>query len=246
MTDAETETVAPAVPPELEEGPMAEDDEHGKKRRAKKKRAREEPAPEAAAEPAPDEDADDDLPAEASARAPEELVRAVSALVFASPDPLTLGRIAKLVAADGGARPSRPELEAALDAIRERLTAAGLGLELRAIAGGWQLLTADAASETVQKLFQERKVERVSPAALETLAVIAYRQPVTKAEIEAIRGVQAGPILRNLVDRGLVKVTGRAEQPGHPLQYGTTRLFLERFGLADLGDLPRDGELARD
>ena len=89
-------------------------------------------------------------------------------------------------------------------------------------------------------------MERVSPAGLETLAIVAYRQPVTKAEIEAIRGVQAGPVLRSLVDRGLVKVTGRADQPGAPLQYGTTREFLDRFGLASLKELPRDAELVRD
>ena len=78
------------------------------------------------------------------------------------------------------------------------------------------------------------------------LAIVAYRQPVTKAEIEAIRGVQAGPILRSLVDRALVKVTGRADVPGHPLQYGTTKDFLDRFGLMGLDELPRDAELARD
>ncbi len=76
--------------------------------------------------------------------------------------------------------------------------------------------------------------------------MIAYRQPVSKAEIEAIRGVQAGPILRSLIERGLVRVTGRADVPGHPLQYGTTREFLDRFGLASLAELPRDSELTKD
>ena len=84
------------------------------------------------------------------------------------------------------------------------------------------------------------------PRGAETPAIVAYRQPVTKAEIEAIRGVQAGPILRSLVDRGLAKVTGRADVPGHPLQYGTTKEFLDRFGLMGLEDLPRDAELAKD
>jgi segregation and condensation protein B len=97
----------------------------------------------------------------------------------------------------------------------------------------------------VKRLFVDRTSERISPAALETLAVVAYRQPVTKAEIEAIRGVQVGPILRTLVDRGLAKVVGRADVPGHPLQYGTTKSFLDRFGLSGLDDLPRDSELAR-
>jgi segregation and condensation protein B len=100
--------------------------------------------------------------------------------------------------------------------------------------------------EVVQRLFKARKAERVSAAALETLAVVAYRQPVSKAEIEAIRGVQAGPILRSLIERGLVRVTGRADVPGHPLQYGTTKAFLDRFGLESVAELPRDGELTRD
>ena len=88
-------------------------------------------------------------------------------------------------------------------------------------------------------------MERISAAALESLSIVAYRQPVTKAEVEAIRGVQAGPVLRALVDRGLVKVVGRADVPGSPLQYGTTPEFLDRFGLLDLDELPRDAELAR-
>ena len=101
-------------------------------------------------------------------------------------------------------------------------------------------------AETVASLSRERRDEKVSPAALETLAVVAYRQPVTKAEIEAIRGVQVGPILRALVDRGLVRVAGRSDDPGRALLYGTTRQFLDVFGLASLSDLPRDGELLKD
>ena len=169
----------------------------------------------------------------------EEHLRAIAALVFASPEPIGEKKLAGLVG--GGAARAR----AALEAIREKLRASGLPLELRSIAGGWQILTTPDTTEVVKRLFQERKVERISPAALETLAVVAYRQPVTKAEIEAIRGVQAGPILRSLVDRDLVRVTGRADVPGHPLQYGTTKTFLERFGLSGLEDLPRDSELTR-
>jgi len=174
----------------------------------------------------------------------EELLRAVAALVFASPEPITERKIASLVAGEGGASETA-RTAAALATLRERLAASGLPLELRTIAGGWQILTSPDTSEVVKRLFQDRKAERISPAALETLAVVAYRQPVTKAEIEAIRGVQVGPILRSLVDRDLVKVTGRADVPGHPLQYGTTKTFLDRFGLGGLDDLPRDSELTR-
>jgi len=170
----------------------------------------------------------------------DELPRAVAALIYASPEPLSERRLSALL---GDAPPAR--VRAALDTVKARLESSNLPLELRAIAGGFQIQTASDLGPIVRRLFEDRKVERISPAALETLAIVAYRQPVTKAEIEAIRGVQAGPILRTLVDRGLVKVTGRADVPGHPLQYGTTREFLDRFGLSGPSDLPRDSELAR-
>jgi segregation and condensation protein B len=169
------------------------------------------------------------------------LEQAVAALVYASPDPLSERALCDLL--DGA---ERERVRQALESLRERLAASGLPLELREIAGGWQVLTSSGVGPYVQRLAKVRKAERISGAALETLAIVAYRQPVTKAEIEAIRGVQAGPILRTLVDRGLVRVTGRADVPGRPLEYGTTREFLERFGLARIEDLPRDGELAKD
>ncbi len=171
----------------------------------------------------------------------EELVQSVSALVFASPEPLSERRLVQLL--DG---PRIERVRGALEHVRERLAACSLPLELRLIAGGYQILTRPELGPLVQRLFKVRKAERISAAALETLAVIAYRQPVTKAEIEAIRGVQAGPILRTLVDRGLVRVEGRADVPGHPLQYATTRTFLDRFGLGTLDELPRDSELTKD
>jgi segregation and condensation protein B len=168
-----------------------------------------------------------------------ELEQAVAALVYASPDPLSERRIQGLL---GDPRIER--VRAALETLRVRLESSGLPLGLQAIAGGWQILTRPELGAFVQRLAKVRKAERISGAALETLSIVAYRQPVTKAEIEAIRGVQAGPILRALVDRGLVRVCGRADVPGRPLQYGTTREFLERFGLGSIEDLPRDGELA--
>jgi segregation and condensation protein B len=172
---------------------------------------------------------------------PEELVRATAALLLASPEALSVRRLADLL---GGTKPK--VAAAALSELGRRFEAAGLPFVVRELAGGWRLFTDPAMAEVVARLDASRKQEKISPAALETLAIVAYRQPVTKAEIEAIRGVQAGPILRTLVDRGLVKVAGRAEQPGAPLLYGTTQAFLDRFGLGSLADLPRDGELARD
>jgi segregation and condensation protein B len=171
----------------------------------------------------------------------DELVRHLAALLFASSDPLGVDRLVQLLD-----RPRRPRVVAALELLTQKLSETGLPLEVRAIRGGHTLMTSADLGEVVGRLGKGNAVERISPAALETLAVIAYRQPVTKAEVEAIRGVQAGPILRSLVDRGLVRVLGRADVPGHPLQYGTDKEFLDRFGLMDLGDLPRDSELARD
>jgi segregation and condensation protein B len=170
-----------------------------------------------------------------------ELERELAVLLFASEEPLSTARLVELLE-----RPAQARVRAALERLRARLEASGLPVLLREIAGGWRFLSDPEQAPVVARLKDEPKPERISAAALETLAIIAYRQPVSKAEIEAIRGVQAGPVLRNLVDRGLVRITGRAELPGQPLLYGTTRDFLERFGLAALADLPRDGELNED
>ena len=194
--------------------------------------APEQAAPEEEAEAAADE------PGPGAKLSDEELRREVCALLFASPEALSEGRLVQLTQGAPRAR-----IRTALTELEADLAASPLPLEVRKLAGGWRLMTAAEVSEVIARLFQARKSERLSAAGLETLSVVAYRQPVTKAEIEAIRGVQCGPMLRTLVDRGLVKVTGRAEQPGSPLQYGTTKEFLDRFGLGGLDELPRDGEL---
>lgn len=166
------------------------------------------------------------------------LGKVLFALLFASPEPLSLGRLKDLTESPV------QHVRAGLDALEEQVAASELPLILRSIAGGFRLFSAPEVADIVTRLLKVRKAEQISPAALETLAIVAYRQPTTKAEVEAIRGVQAGPMLRGLIDRGLVKVTGRADQPGSPLQYGTTREFLDRFGLENLKALPRDNELA--
>ena len=171
----------------------------------------------------------------------EELDRRLTALIYASPEPLSSRRLADLLE-----RPDPKRVTTSLERLKERLESTGLPLELKKIAGGWRILTSTDLDPIVGELVISRRTERMSPASLETLSIVAYRQPVTKGEVEAIRGVGAGPMLRSLVDRGLVKVVGRAKQPGSPLQYGTTREFLDRFGLGALKDLPRDDELTRD
>jgi segregation and condensation protein B len=114
----------------------------------------------------------------------------------------------------------------------------GLPVELARTGDTVKWMSGSETFPYLQRLRGVKKLERLSPAALETLAVIAYRQPVMRGEIEAIRGVKAGPMLRTLLHHKLVRVTGRADVPGRPLQYGTTQQFLERFGLASLQELP--------
>jgi segregation and condensation protein B len=162
----------------------------------------------------------------------------MAALLFSSPDAMGPARLRVLLQ-----RPSAGRVRQAIEGLNAELEASPLPIVLTKIAGGWRLLTDPQLGDVVARMRKEQRPEKITGAAMETLAIVAYRQPVTKAEVEAIRGVQAGPMLRTLVDRGLACVSGRADLPGSPLQYGTTKDFLERFGLDTLQDLPRDGEL---
>ena len=119
------------------------------------------------------------------------------------------------------------------------------GFAIEEVAGGFQMLTRKEFADYVSQLQSGGGSGRLSQAALETLAVVAYKQPVTRADIEAIRGVQAGPLLRTLLQKGLVRITGRAEVLGRPLLYGTTKKFLEHFGLKSLNELPKVEELPK-
>ncbi|HZE12728.1 MAG TPA: SMC-Scp complex subunit ScpB, partial [Chthoniobacterales bacterium] len=112
-------------------------------------------------------------------------------------------------------------------------------------AEGWQLVSDPAYASWVRQLFPALKPARLTPPSLETLAIIAYRQPITHADIEAVRGVAVDGVLQNLMERGLVKITGRAEVPGRPLLYDTTEFFLEHFGLRNLDELPNAEELRK-
>ncbi|MEW6488675.1 MAG: SMC-Scp complex subunit ScpB [Thermodesulfobacteriota bacterium] len=163
---------------------------------------------------------------------PETLVRAVEALLFASPEPLPLSRLAEVFAPDG-VEPDR--VRDALGELEARC--AGRGVELREVAGGYQLRTRPELAPWLARLEAPRAV-RFSRAALETLAIVAYRQPVTRAELEEVRGVDCGGVLKLLLDRGLARILGKKDVPGRPLLYGTTRKFLEAFGLSSLGELP--------
>ena len=138
----------------------------------------------------------------------------------------------------------RENVDAALIELRDHYETDGHGVELLEVAGGWQILTRPEYTEAIERAQLAARPQRLSSAALETLAIIAYRQPIGRAEIEEIRGVNAGAILKSLHERALVDVVGRGEGMGRPLLYGTTPSFLEQLALRHLEELPRADELA--
>lgn len=158
----------------------------------------------------------------------------IEALLFSTNEPLTVPKISGLIK---GAETK--QVRESLFELQKEYDEQGRGFALKEVAGGFQILSREEYSEYVKALHKTYAQARLSQAALETLAVIAYKQPVMRAEIEAIRGVGAGPLLRTLMDRGLVKIVGRADTLGRPALYGTTRKFLERFNLKSLKDLPK-------
>ncbi len=167
------------------------------------------------------------------------LAKLLEAALFASARPVPTDALAQL---DPEASPAA--VAAALDEIREHYDSQGHGLELMTVGEGWQILTRPEYTEAIERAQLAARPQRLSAAALETLAIIAYRQPIGRSEIEEIRGVGAGAILKSLQERGLADVIGRGEGMGRPLLYGTTPLFLEHFALRHLGELPRADELA--
>jgi segregation and condensation protein B len=157
----------------------------------------------------------------------------IEALIFASPDPVTVKALTKLLDTE-----PKEDVLAAIEALKQDYDRPG-GLQIVEVAGGYQIVTRPELHEWVRRLFHERTTQKLSVAALETLAVIAYRQPVTAPEIADIRGVNTAGVVGTLVDRKLVKIVGRKQVVGRPFMYGTSREFLDRFGLNDLSDLPK-------
>jgi segregation and condensation protein B len=167
------------------------------------------------------------------------LAKLLEAALFASARPIATEELAVL---EPDASPA--ELQAALEELREHYDVDGHGVELQELGGGWQILTRAEYTEAIERAQLAARPARLSGAALETLAIIAYRQPISRLEIEEIRGVMVGSVLKSLHERGLIDVTGRGEGLGRPLLYGTTPVFLEYFGLRHLEELPRGDELA--
>jgi len=170
--------------------------------------------------------------------APEQAALHIEAALLTSDKPVPTARLAELVGSTCGKL-----VEQAIASLNELYESTGRSFHIDSVAGGWQILTLPQYADTLAKLHRTREQTRLSPAAMETLAIIAYKQPVLRAEIEAIRGVASGEMIRSLMDRHLVKIAGRAEEIGRPILYGTTKAFLESFGLASLKDLPKAEEL---
>ncbi len=170
--------------------------------------------------------------------APPAPRQVLEALLFAADGPLPLDRLREAAGVEEG-REARDLLEG----LRAEYEASGRAFSLEEVAGGWQVLTRPAFAPFLARLHRRPERARLSPAALETLAVVAYRQPVLRTDVERVRGVACSEMMRALLERDLVRVAGRAEEPGAPLLYGTTTRFLAEFGLRTLKDLPTARDL---
>jgi len=167
----------------------------------------------------------------------EELARVVEALLFAAEEPLAVREMARASGVDSASvRKVLPRIKAAGDEQRRTWDLAEAG-------GGYRLVTRPEFYPAIQRLKSQTRERKLTQAALETLALIAYRQPIGRADIESIRGVGCGPVLRQLLDKKLIKISGRGTGLGHPLLYGTGDYFLEHFGLKSIEELPKPGEL---
>lgn len=180
------------------------------------------------------------------------LNQVIEALLFAAQKPLTTRELVGAIKGAGGedelmpnefAKTTEAQVAAALEELKIEFGQQGRAFQLAEKAEGWQLVSDPAYAPWVRQLFPASKPARLTPPSLETLAIVAYRQPITRADIEAVRGVAVDGVLQNLMERGLVKIGGRAEVPGRPLLYETTQFFLEHFGLRDLDELPNAEEL---
>ena len=180
------------------------------------------------------------------------LSQVIEALLFSAQKPLTAPELRDALMSVGDsdelvpnefARVKEAEIAVALEQLKVDYTLAPRGFQLVEKAEGWQMVSHPDYARWVRQLFPGPKPARLSPPALETLAIIAYRQPITRADVEAVRGVTVEGVLQNLMERGLVKISGRAELPGRPLLYETTQFFLEHFGLRNLDELPNAEEL---
>lgn len=185
-----------------------------------------------------DEDDQDDEPAEEVDEIEATLETVVESVLFASDEPLTPKRLVDIAEAGSVKR-----VRQCVKTLNKKYRAGGFSFRIEKISGGFQMMTLPAFNPWISKLIKVRSDNKLTPAALETLAIVAYKQPIIRADVEAIRGVASGEVLRNLMYKGMVKIVGRAEILGRPMLYGTTKKFLDAFGLNNLKDLPKIEEL---
>ena len=162
-----------------------------------------------------------------------ELVAVLEALLFVSSEPIPVARLASVIG-----NVAKADVEQALKQLQEQLEQEGRGIQLVKVAGGYRLVTKADYAPWLKRLDKAKAVQKLSRSALESLAIIAYKQPLVRAEVEEIRGVETSGVLRTLLERKLIRIVGRKEVPGRPIMYGTTKFFLEHFGLQDLSQLP--------
>lgn len=162
------------------------------------------------------------------------LKSALEALIFASDKPVTIEQLKKVLGISDAAL-----LRKAIDELKSEYEAQGRGLRVIEIAGGFQMIASAEFSSFLKKLFKNRSSEKLSKPALESLAIIAYKQPLTKSEIESLRNVNVDGVMKSLLEKDLIRICGRKKIPGRPFVFGTTRIFLEHFGLKSLDDLPK-------
>jgi segregation and condensation protein B len=174
--------------------------------------------------------------------AEERLTATVEALVLSSDRSLSAVKLAAALGIEEKGASAR--IKSAVDALNEQYTATGRAFRIENVAGGYRAVALAEYTPHLAVLHGLRESQALSKAAVETLAIVAYRQPITRASLEAIRGVNCGEVLRSLMDKKLVDITGRAEEPGRPMLYGTTKRFLEAFGLGSLKDLPSHTDFA--
>ncbi|GAB4399927.1 MAG: SMC-Scp complex subunit ScpB [Microscillaceae bacterium] len=167
------------------------------------------------------------------------LETAVEALIFCTQEPLSLSEIRACLRESLEREVFTEEIQPVLDGLCHKYESAHYPFQIYALAGGYQFLSKPAYHKTVGTLLRQKSKKKLSKAALETLAIIAYRQPITKGEIENIRGVASDYALQKLLDKELITIKGKAEQAGRPILYGTSAKFMEHFGLASLEDLPQ-------
>lgn len=172
-----------------------------------------------------------------------EVRQILEALLFVSERPLSLRELKELIKTDYA---DMDNIENILNELKEKYANLNKPYEIKFVADGWTFATKPQYSLWIKKLFKEKSVLKLSPAALETLAIIAYKQPITRAEIDEIRGIESSGVIDTLLDRKLVKVAGRKEALGKPLLYDTTQDFLKHFGLAHLSELPLIEDMPKD